>query len=196
MQRQTHKNRSAARMAAMRERKAQRAAQAAHPVQPRKQERIPASLAQHIIRHTLASDASLASLQRRASEREPGAAFTLSAFERLAERRTGARRGIVAAMRESNCSPTRVRLAWPETRDRTPDHWHRRIVAPTGWQRLEWRIVLVREGAKEAAAYAARKGSRWQYPATGADRVQPADRPTVVLATTAADRAALADGIA
>lgn len=181
-------------MAALRERKAQRAAE---PLQPRKPQRIPLSLAQHIIRETLASDASLASLQRRAEAKEPGAAFTLSAFQRLAERHTARRRGIVSAMREENASPVRVRLSWPQTADRTPDHWQRRIVAPqTGIARLAWRETLVRHGAAAAAEYSQAHGAAWQYPRSAADRIAPTATPTVVLATTADDRAALAAGIA
>ena len=191
----TRKSRRGANLAAARAVKAQRDAERIGRTLRKGQRKVALSHGAYIVRETLATNASLASLQRRAEQHEPGASFTLSAFERLAERRTGAHRGIVAAMREDNAGRTSARLAWPDTADRTPDHWQRRIVAPSGWQRMEWRIVLVREGAAAAAAWAEQHGAAWEYPASGADRV-PVVRPDVVLATTTADRAALAAGIA
>lgn len=195
MKRQTRKSRRGANLAAARAVKAQRDAERIGRTL-RRDERIPLSLAQHIIRETLASDASLASLQRRAEQRERGAAFTLGAFERLAQRHTARRRGIVAAMREDNAGRTSARLTWPDTGDRTPDHWRRRIVAPErGIARLAWRETLVRHGAAAAADYAEQHGATWQYPADAEQRT-PTATPTVVLASTAADREALAQGIA
>lgn len=196
MRRQTQKSRRGANLAAARAVKAQRDAERIGRTL-RRDERIPVSLAQHIIRETLASDASLASLQRRAEQRERGAAFTLSAFERRYNALQGAHRGIVAAMREDNARPTTTRLTWPETADRTPDQWRRTIQAPTsGIARLAWRETLVRYGAAAAAEYSRQHGASWRYPRSAADRIVPTARPDVVLTTTTADRQAIADGIA
>jgi hypothetical protein len=193
MKRQTRKSRRGANLAAINARRQERiAAQAIR----REQRSAGADVLLYAIRSYVGTGASLADVQAGAERGEPGAALTLSAFERLAQRLTAQHRAIVAAMREDNSGRTSARLAWPETRDRTPDVWARRIIAPSsGVARLAWREILVREGAAAAADYAARKGAAWEYPTTAADRT-PTSTPTVVLATSAADREALAQGIA
>lgn len=193
MKRQTRKNRRGANLAAARAVKAQRDAERiARTVQTR---RVSADIAAHIIREYIGDGMTLADVQRDAENRVPGGAFVLGAFERLAERRMRTHSTIVRTMREENAGAKSARLHWPDTADRTPDRWARRIVAPSGGiARLAWREQLVRFGARAAADYCEARGIGWTYPAT--ETVATVATPDVVLATTAADRAAIADGIA
>ncbi len=193
----TRKSRRGANLAAARAVKAARDSERiAASVQ---RDTIAPNVAAYIVRHYVAQHGGrvpLDTVQRGAQERTPGAALTLATFERLAQRHTARRRGIESAMREDNAGTRSARLTWPETRDRTPSAWRRTIVAPEGGiARLAWRETLVRHGVKAAAEWCEQRGTAWRYPATTADAIVPA-RLDVRLATTTADRQALADGVA